>query len=194
MKRTNTSEDLVQRRFWGFFCWNLHDTFAEQHFVFGGGGTHDPSFSGRGVTSLFPVFVFGTEHSMYHLLILFWSIDWQGGLAPKDLSKLVFYFPKQVLQTAASDISRHYEPQTPSRHPSDTPMGERVISEYHDIYSTVLNLYGRTVELIIIVFRFYSFSQWAHAGQVCGCLRGVWQCLDGVWTCLADVWGFSDIR
>ena len=38
---------------------------------FGGGGTHDPSLSGRGVTSLFPVFVFGTEHSMYHLLILF---------------------------------------------------------------------------------------------------------------------------
>ena len=76
---------------------------------FGGGGIHDPSFSGRGVTSLFPVFVFGREHSMYHLLILFWSIDWQGGLAPKDLSKLVFYFPKQVLQTAASDISHHYK-------------------------------------------------------------------------------------
>ena len=31
--------------------------------------------------------------------------------------------------------------QTPCRHPSDTPLGEIVISEYYDIYSTVLNLY-----------------------------------------------------
>ena len=47
-----------------------------------------------------------------------------------------------------------------------------------------------------MVFRYYSFSQWPHAGQIWGCLRGVWmvsegvwQCQDGVWVCLAGAWG-----
>ena len=26
----------------------------------------------------------------------------------------------------------------------------------------------------MMVFRYYSFSQWPHAGQIWGCLRGVW--------------------
>ena len=33
----------------------------------------------------------------------------------------------------------------------------------------------------ILVFRYYSFSQWPHAGQICGCLSGVWMVSDHVW-------------
>ena len=47
----------------------------------------------------------------------------------------------------------------------------------------------------IMIFRYYSFSQWPRANQIWGCLKGVWmvsegvwQFLESVWACLADVW------
>ena len=43
----------------------------------------------------------------------------------------------------------------------------------------------------IMIIRYYSFSQWPHAGQILGCLDGVWGCLrvsGGVWMVSKGVW------
>ena len=75
------------------------------------------SFSGQGgsywlLLSNYWNFLFGTE-PLLSSLFLFWRIDWQGGLAPKDLStdRLLLLQKNENSKLQISDIAIHYEMQ-----------------------------------------------------------------------------------